>query len=247
MSRVLIFTVATNNYYKVYRRCIESQRKFANKHNYNYLVIKKLPIEAYPDESAWLKIYIIKKAIEGCYDKVLFIDSDCEIRPHTPSLENFGSPVDDFFIAKGISGRVNSGVMLIVSTTESKKLINSIIKAADNNDIIQEDEIVGWENGHVIHFTKKYQNLKLLDWVEWNNSICLNNNSFIQHYSGAKLRSIYLRRYAKLFYLKSVVYPRLFKLKRNKIGQSYKDQSKRTIAEFFMLVDSYVDNLLADT
>jgi Nucleotide-diphospho-sugar transferase len=185
-KNVLIFCVGLNNYDRMYQRCIESHRKYAEREGYRYQLINK-PGKASITASAWLKIPLIIKALENGYDWVAFIDADCEIKSEMPPLESLLVEDKYLYMANGFSGRINSGVMIIRNSEEVKNLFRTIYKHS-NEEVPNAD----WgENGHLIHFASRWEGLQLLD-TRWNNNFKPDLQDYIRHYSaGGPMRSLY--------------------------------------------------------
>ncbi len=63
-----------------------------------------------PQCAAWLRIPLMLQ-LRG--RDIFYLDSDCVIQPGCPSPANIAGGLSGFFIARGHSGRPNSGVMLM--------------------------------------------------------------------------------------------------------------------------------------
>jgi hypothetical protein len=189
MSRsTLLFSIALNGYEQVFRECIASQAEYARKHGYRYVAVTKPRGLLAPADCAWLKIACLQKALEAGHDWVCYIDADCEIRENTPAIETLAAAGKYLYMAKGFSGRVNAGLMVARNSGEIRKMIATIMDAADRTDLPEEDR-APYENGHVIHYTRDSEILEIID-GRWNNNIEMDLDDYIRHYSG-KIRQHY--------------------------------------------------------
>lgn len=193
-NKILVFSIALEGYSSLFRSCIESQRQYCEMFGYTYTLIDKAPKNLLPKEAAWLKIFLLRSALECDYDWVVFIDADCEIRKHAPSFAADFKDYEDgksIFLAHGFSGRINSGVIFLRKTKEAKDYLEQVINNG-NKEVPDEDKAL-YENGHMIHYGKKNPNVQIIEAEKWNNNRILYPSSYIQHYSGGILREEYLR------------------------------------------------------
>jgi hypothetical protein len=150
----------------------------------------RLVAQSFPSIAAWLKVGLILKFIDLGYENIFFVDADCSITSSTPPVF---SVVDlnhkPLWIAKGKSGRYNSGVIAIANTAITKDFLKNLL-ANGHIPVPAEDE-APYENGHFIHYLNKSNLAGLLDHEKWNNNSELNPGSYIQHYSGGNLRKYY--------------------------------------------------------
>ena len=191
-----MFTIALNGYEKTFKDCIDSQREYCNKNNYEYVVIDYSPRAMQPIEAAWIKIPLILSALKNKYQWVAFIDSDCEIREFTPPFDQYLSEKDDeksLFISLGKSQRLNSGVMIIRNSPESVKFFEDVYGFIDSK--VPDTDKTPFENGHIIYFGKNNSNIFVLDHNTWNNNSVIDDQSYIQHYSSGLLREYYFKKY----------------------------------------------------
>jgi hypothetical protein len=182
----LILSVGLNYYDRMFQRCIDSHRQFADRHGYQYLLINK-PVSATITASAWLKIPLMLAALGKGYDWVMFVDADCEIKPSTPALATLTTPNHSLYMANGFSGRLNSGVIITRNSLDVIQLLGQVYANCD-----QEVDSADWgENGHLIHFTRNWPGLKVLESI-WNNNADPDLNDYIRHYSaGGPMRNLY--------------------------------------------------------
>lgn len=190
---VLVFSIALEGYSGLFRSCIKSQKAYCLRSNFDYVLIKKAPRFLLPTETAWLKLFLLRSALECDYKWVGFIDADCEVSIHAPSfvqeMEIFNN-ARSIFMAHGFSGRINSGVIFMKNSKEALEYLEKVIQNGD--DPVSKEDKALYENGHMIHYGKNNPNVQIIDSVKWNNNTFLNKQSHIQHYSGGKLRMKYL-------------------------------------------------------
>lgn len=186
--KVIVFSIATGGYDKLFEKFILSHRQYCERYNYEYVLVKKSPRKLLATEASWLKVYLIKAALEVGYEWVLFIDADCEIRPHAPAFINeFNTVLDkSIFLAPGRSGRINAGVIFARNTTSAIRFFDQITSNADKK--IPDEDSAAYENGHFIYFGKNSKDVFLLEHKLWNNNSNFDSQSYIQHYSGGPLR-----------------------------------------------------------
>ncbi|HBJ36579.1 MAG TPA: hypothetical protein DDZ51_17855 [Planctomycetaceae bacterium] len=205
MKKNLIFTIAIGPHQNLFRGCIQSQRLYALKHGYEFLVIDKAPRSLLPEEASWLKIGMIKAALLYGYDWVGFIDADCDVRPHAPcyvqQFERFGHE-KCLYLAPGISNRLNAGVIFARNATGSVAFFDEVERNADIE--VSAEDSAPYENGHVIHFARGNPALQVIDHRLWNNNSQLDHDSYIQHYSGGPLRVWYMENRIRWLFAKKL-------------------------------------------
>jgi hypothetical protein len=183
-SNVLMFSIGLNGYDIVYSNFITSQRLYAKKNFYEYLIVTHPLWNHQASDSSWLKIPLILAALRKGYEWVFFIDADCDIRLHTPRLESIEVPGKYLYLANGYTGRVNAGVIIVKNTAETQKLFESILEKAETS--VPRENQAPYENGHVIHYSKGCEFLQTLD-LRWNNNMDKKLNDYIRHYSNGSL------------------------------------------------------------
>lgn len=187
----LIFTIAQNGYGFAYSRCIASQAAYAKAIGAEFVVVNKPMRVAESALSAWLKIPLLKSALNAGWDSVAYIDADCEVKGGAPhfSLPLQQSGSSNVHMALGRSGRVNSGVMLAQPTESSigflERVMQSITEAIPDDD--RRD--LKFENGNVIYVNRILEPVGPLA-TEWNNTFDPDLPDFIRHYTGV-LRAEY--------------------------------------------------------
>jgi hypothetical protein len=186
-DKVLVFSIALNGYQWLYKDCIASHKRYANRHGYTYQVVTRPYATTIGVECCWLKLTLMIEALDNGYDAVLFVDADAFIQTHTPKLSTVLLPDKYVYLAKSYSGRYNSGVMLIKNHKKVRQLLNTIITARHQPILAEND--VGWgENGHIIEYTKHCQFVSTLN-RSWNNTYDPDLNDYIRHFSFGPLRT----------------------------------------------------------
>lgn len=195
-EKVLVFSIALGGYAELFGNCIKSQKSYCKRYDFQYISVKNSPIKLPPSEAAWLKLFLLRSALLKNFEWVSFLDADCFVRSHAPSFvekfKNFDKP-KSIFMAQGFSGRINSGVIFIRNTPEALAYLDEVIENKDN-PVPKEDQ-APFENGHMIKYGKNNPSVKIIDNRLWNNNIELDHGSYIQHYSGGKLRPLYLKKH----------------------------------------------------
>lgn len=191
-NNILVFSIALEGYSKLFQSCIDSQKEYCSRYGFKYILVDQAPRNLQRAEAAWLKIFLLRSALKCDYNWIAFIDADCEIRKHAPTfIQEFDKYKDkSIFLAPGFSGRINSGVIFLKNTEEAIGYLEKVIKNGDQ-EVPYEDKAL-YENGHMIHYGKNHPYVQLIEAVKWNNNFNLDQNSYIQHYSGGILRKQYL-------------------------------------------------------
>lgn len=186
-----MISIALGGYKHVFKACIKSHRRYAMLCGYRYFLLDRAPWKLSPCDSAWLKIRLIRDALLMGYDQVLFIDADCEVRPHAPPL--FEEIIQDgkfCYAAPGKSGRFNSGFLAFLNTDEAVCFLNNLLAMADK--AVPPEDDAPFENGHFIYYAKGAGWIQTIGHFEWNNNSTMNQESYVQHYSGGPLRKFHL-------------------------------------------------------
>lgn len=214
-KNVMVFSVAVNYYDLIFSGNIESQKAYAERYGYDYFCFKGehlLDIKV----AAWLKIALIREYLEMNYELVMFVDADCYVRDNTPNITQLIKREKFIYLAKGFSGRVNTGMMIIKNSIESNAFIQTLLVNCEKH--VKEQD---WgENGHVIHFCRDLAGLEIVD-RRWNNNTSWEMKDYIRHYcGGTTFRSRYpFTKVGRFFYFALIyllryrrIRSRLFKL-----------------------------------
>lgn len=189
---VLIFSVALEGYASIFQDCILTQHEYCQKQNFKYLLVDQAPRKLEPFEAAWLKVFLLRSALKGDYEWIAFLDADCEVRSHTPSFvkEFEKQEGKSVFMAHGFSERINSGVIFIKNSKGAQDYLEKVIN--NGNKEVPDEDKAPYENGHMIHYGKNNPYVHIIDFGKWNNNRIFEKQSYIQHYSGGKLRKEFL-------------------------------------------------------
>jgi hypothetical protein len=184
-SATLLFTIGLNGYAEKYKDFVTSQRRYAERNGYVYLVVTR-PSEKYgPSEAAWLKIAVMNDALSAGYQRVAFIDCDAEVRSSAPSLEAAFDidPHAYVYMARGNTGRFNSGVQIVRNGEPSRAFFREVWRRMGTP--IDPGDDVGWgENGHIIQLSHEVEFLAELPRC-WNNmQLPPPTPEFVRHHTG---------------------------------------------------------------
>ncbi len=201
MNDTLVFSIALGTYDILFKSCIQSHKEYCKKYGYEYKVITNTYKDLSASESSWLKIPLIVNAIEAGYKNIFFVDADCEIRKHAPPVDQLMEGAYSLFLAPGISGRINAGVIIVKNTSDSLAFFNNIIQQCEIT--IPKEDFAAFENGHMIHFGKNNPIVKMISHNQWNNNSTFDENSYVQHFSNgkAKLRQRYLKMHPITYFI----------------------------------------------
>lgn len=187
LNKTLVFSIAMNGYQWRYNALINSHRRYCEKQGYDYVSVNKPSSTVLGHEVAWLKIRLIIKALEKGYRWVVFLDADTEIKLSAPAVQTLECNDKHIYMAKGYSGRINSGVIIVRNNTASRYFFRLVLDNA-LTPIPLEDQ-VGWgENGHIIHYAKQFSNVQIIG-NEWNNNHQESEQDYIRHYSAGPFRN----------------------------------------------------------
>jgi hypothetical protein len=188
--RPLIFSMGFNYYDRIWARCIDTHRAYAERIGADYLFVGRAEPTPLVMEAAWLKIPLLMSALAAGREWVLFVDADAAFSSRAPDFRIEAEEGKDVYMAAGVTGRVNSGVIMVRNTPSAFDLFLTILANAGKK--LPPEDVVGWgENGEVIHFSKNYSNLKYLP-QSWNNNYDINLSDNIRHYSAGKMRAQYV-------------------------------------------------------
>jgi hypothetical protein len=186
---VLLYSIAQNGYAYRYRPCLRSQREYAERHGYRYAAVSRPLRVPDPALSAWLKVPLMLRSLEGGYDLVMFADADCEIKHAAPGIAQVPLASEPIHMAVGRSGRLNSGVIVAKRQDGAKRFlaramdtITEEISEADRADL-------KYENGNLIYCARRYGGVAPLD-PRWNNMQDPAADDYIRHFTGP-LRAAY--------------------------------------------------------
>jgi len=242
---VMLFSIALNGYQWHYRSLLKSHEAYAEIHGYRHVSVTKPSMSKLGLEVAWLKISLIIEALKAGYEWVMFLDADTLVSKTTPSIENIAKKDKDIYVCRGFSGRLNSGVLIIKNTPNSLEFFDTVLKNALQPIPLEDD--VGWgENGHLIHFAKRYDCFSFLD-ARWNNNQDPALNDFIRHFSRGPMYHLFKPKLSdyllgKLCHFALALGRRVFKL--NKAKSAWSDA--RLASDFHVYMENLTKKVLAN-
>jgi hypothetical protein len=190
LKRPVCLTVAANGYGTAYFDCLLSQRLYALRHGYGFVLADRFPWQPSPAQSSWIKLVLMKVALERGHDTAFF-DADCSIRLHAPPFIELFNDGGSTVLVPGKSGRPNAGVIFARSTEIALRNIDLLLSRADEQSTITD---VLWENAILIQYLDQMQDVRLAEHVQWNNNSHLNRQSYVQHYASGEIRELRERR-----------------------------------------------------
>jgi len=179
----LIVTVADKYYLQRYDFCLRSVAAYGKKFGIQHVIFDSPSAGL---NMKWSKLQRSRELLLSG-DDVLLLDADVYATPQaTNFLEKFNEfPESDVFVAKGVSGRANSGVMLFRGGRHSKAVefidycLSNRLTPVSQSDFVTSDG----ENGHVIQSCRFFRShVHYLD-SSWNNSMRLDLNSNFIHFT----------------------------------------------------------------
>lgn len=186
----LIFTIALNGYQSIYKSYIKSHADYAKRIGATYVPVTRPYISKLGVECCWLKLYLMREALNAGYDYVLFVDADAEIKSEAPNILSNLKPGKHLYMANGYTGRFNSGVILARNDVQSVTFLTSVINSHKTTNALNDG--VGWgENGYIIKLAGSYNGIVTLD-QKWNNTYSFQLNDYIRHISYGPLRNGWL-------------------------------------------------------
>lgn len=188
-TNTLMFTIALNGYHWQYRKNIQSQRAYAARHGYRYVVVDRPLLTSLGIECAWLKVALIVEALKANFDWVVFVDADAKMQSRAPGVETLATPDKSVFIAKGYSGRINSGVLIAQQSQSATSYFAQVLENMEKP--LPECDSVGWgENGHIIHYAHQKPFIQVVS-SRWNNNSDPHMQDYIRHFSAGPLRALF--------------------------------------------------------
>ena len=190
-NKTLILSIALNGYQWMYRKELNSHKRYAQKNGYVHQAITRPFVSRLGVECCWLKLTLMRTALISGYDNVLFLDADAKVKENCPALSditNVDTNADKYvYMAKGYSGRFNSGVILAVNHEKTIAWLTKVIDSRGST--VNRLNDVGWgENGHVIELSKGLSFIKELN-EKWNNTSNYDLDDYIQHSNCGPMRT----------------------------------------------------------
>ncbi len=181
----LIFTIAQNGYDTAFLQCIASQRGYARRIGATYVCVTKPRQVSDTAISAWLKIPLVLNALRSGYEWVMYIDADCEVATRAPDFRaDLSGKEGDVFMARGRSGRINSGVIIARRTDTAVRFISSVMDSITEPVPPEDRQSLKYENGNVIFVDRTQGGVSQID-LRWNNTFDPSLVDYVRHYTGA--------------------------------------------------------------
>lgn len=183
---MLVFSIATNGYDRHFERHLSSQRRLAEAMNARHWIARGSPpwgISAH--DSAWLKVPLLSRALSLGFRWVLFLDADCEVRVLKSPFDGVGDGGGAIHLCRDFSGRLNSGMMLVQNTGETRRLLRKLmLSSIVPGFLLPPADRNAYENGHVIRFWKNEPQVRIMD-NRWNwTTEEGDGEAIIRHYGG---------------------------------------------------------------
>ena len=180
----MVLCVATPDYVEKWGFCIDGQKKYAQKYDYNHLLIDASQFSLSPN---WVKFEASIPFLEQGHN-ILLVDADAEI---TESCPPFSDLLDEFtdrdiFFSRTGSGRITSGVLILRGGVGSIAIefIRECLAQRKNHKLLRHGNVSKEKNGYVVvHvFPRFLYKSREID-RSWNYAVPRNTNSaFIRHY-----------------------------------------------------------------
>jgi len=149
-----VLTIATADFAGRWRFCLDSQRRYCERQRYAHLIIDPPAGELHPK---WAKLDSALRLIETGH--VFLVDADCEFTLGCPAFETVldAHPFHDIFFVNGISGRPNTGALILRGGRPSLAAAFLRECLASRHDPVPPEDFVTseGENGHVISILKR--------------------------------------------------------------------------------------------
>lgn len=186
-DKTLVFSIALNGYQWMYQKELASHKHYAQKCDYEYQAITRPYFSALGVECCWLKLTLMRTALLGGYQNVMFIDADAMVQLNCPPIETLFIANKHIYMAKGYSNRFNSGVLIAQKNRQVIDWLTRVIDSRMHN--VLDKNSVGWgENGHIIELSHNCSFICEMD-QKWNNTYDLHMTDFIHHQNCGPLRT----------------------------------------------------------
>lgn len=190
--RKCLIHVFTPLYGKRFQRELRSQRAYARRHGY---VLRPEPLAAEePGRAKWRKVASMRNALAR-FDAVLLLDADCWVAPEAPDICSQIRTGKCLYMARGPSGRFNSGVILALRSAVSREFFGEAL-AVRKKALRPEHQVSPeGENGHIIMLAQrpKYREHIAILPRRWNNNTYPYRGGYIKHYSGRRRKPFLAR------------------------------------------------------
>lgn len=179
----LLFTVAQNGYGVGYARCLKSHARYAARLGAAYAAVTRPYRVAEPALCAWLKISLLLQALRAGHAWVAFIDADCLVRESAPDFRTQWQSERSVYMAKGRSGRINSGVIFARGDAQAASFFEQVLASLVANIPAADRLNLKYENGNVIYCAARGPHVEVID-TQWNNTVDPALQDHFRHYTG---------------------------------------------------------------
>lgn len=170
--KAILLCVATDGYGAFWDFCMESHKRYCECHEIEYRVVR---MKAAGLNGKWTKLLAARELLDAGY-MVLLVDTDTEISPSAPHFVwAMADESKSIFVVRGISGRPNSGVMMLrgAPRRQAIEFLDECLRLREQP--VDADCLVTaeGENGHVIHVLKREPYAEYCQFLErsWNCSL----------------------------------------------------------------------------
>ncbi|BDX08247.1 hypothetical protein [Planctobacterium marinum] len=186
-KNMMVFSIALNGYQWLYRHCINSHREYADRINAEYVCVSRPRFTSMGIECCWLKLLLLREALNKGYQWVLFIDADAYVQQEAPDIRLHADEAKSIYMANGKTGRFNSGVILLRNGKPAKQFIDEVI--ASKGQPLAKAHQVGWgENGYIIQAAAANPHVARLP-LQWNNTWQPDLADHIRHFNHGVMRN----------------------------------------------------------
>lgn len=170
--KAILLCVATDGYGAFWDFCMESHKRYCENHEIEYRVVRKKSAGL---NGKWTKLLAARELLDAGY-MVLLVDADTEISPSAPHFVwAMADESKSIFVVRGISGRPNSGVMMLrgAPPCQAIEFLDECLRLRDQPVDADCFVTAEGENGHVIHVLKREPYAGYCQFLErsWNCSL----------------------------------------------------------------------------
>jgi len=186
-NNLLIFSIALNGYQWLYRDCLLSHQTYASRIQADYVKVQRPLFTSVGNECCWLKLLLLKEALQHHYEYVLFLDADTEVKISAPDIRTQVRDDKFIYMAKGETARFNSGVLLLKQSWQAQQFVEQVMLS--RSEPLAPVNDVGWgENGHIIQQAQNNPWIQEID-QRWNNTWQPELADYIRHYNHGIMRN----------------------------------------------------------
>ena len=183
----IVFSIATNGYADIYADLIATQREYAARYGFGYMLFDKTPPGGLTaGESSWLKISICLYLLR-CGYTVLFVDSDAKVERRAPAFEEMFAGRSEVVAVRdeySSVGMLNGGVIACRPGAGAERFFGMCLRYAD----IPTRFLPGYvpeftslyEQGHLRWVASRSPVFSLAD-ERWNHTNAIDGDQYIWH------------------------------------------------------------------